>query len=214
VEGIAKKKRVRARNPLEPLQTINWMILSLLLLGSAWGAFGALTGHGGGSILGFGTMSVCVNDTGMGDAVTGLTWLTPRPGVSMTDTGLQLCTSHPTTAQRWWYSLEKFPTTATAMAVTLTIFFALQQAHLRGLYIPGFASKLRFLGWFLVVESIAQSPIESFADSHLWHTMADGGFNHIWGVAWYGLLAGIALLSLARIMRVGSAMREDLEGVV
>jgi hypothetical protein len=35
-----------------------------------------------------------------------------------------------------------------------------------------------------------------------------------YNLVWPSLFAGLALLSLARIMRVGGAMREDLEGVV
>ena len=36
----------------------------------------------------------------------------------------------------------------------------------------------------------------------------------MWNPVWAVLFAGIALLSLARIMGVGTAMREDLEGLV
>ena len=214
MEGAAKKKRVRVRNPLEPLQTVNWMLLSMLLIGIGWGVFGALTGHGGGVVLGFGHTDICVDTTGMGTETQGMSWLfTPRPGVSAYNTGFHLCTENPTTAQRWWSSLEQFPKDATVVVVAATLFFTLQQAHLRGLYTPGFATKLRFLGWFLVAESIVQEPIENFAGGKLWHTMADGAFSRTWYVVWLEFFAGIALLSLARIMRVGSAMREDLEAV-
>lgn len=215
VEGVSKKKRIRTRNPLEPLFTFNWMLLSMLLIGIGWGLIGALTGHGGGIILGFGRTSVCVDAGAEGTEAKGMSWLfTPHPGVRAYNTGFHLCTDTPTTGQRWWSSLEQFPRDATLFVVALTIFFTLQQAHLRGLYTRGFAAKLRFLGWFLVVESIVQEPIEDFAGGKLWHTMADGPFSRTWNVVWVGLLAGVALLSLARIMRVGTAMREDLEGVV
>ena len=192
--------------------TINGMLVGLLVFGFLGGMIGALTGHG--SILGFGEEFICVNTRGEGSVATGPSWLLPHPGVSVMTTGYRLCTDHPSVAQSWWYSLERLPGTATGIVVVLTTFLILRQAQIRGLYTPGFAAKLRFLGWFLVVEGLVQEPVESFAAHKLWDTMAGGSISLNQNIGWLELFAGLALLSLARIMRVGAAMREDLEGVV
>jgi hypothetical protein len=65
-----------------------------------------------------------------------------------------------------------------------------------------------------VADSVLRPTIEAYASHKLWDSMADGPLGVEWDVLWSSLFAGLALLSLARIMRVGSAMREDLEGVV
>lgn len=192
--------------------TVNGMLVGLLVCGFLGGVIGALTGHG--SILGFGEDFICVDTSSEASAATDTFWLSPHPGVNVMTTGYRLCTDHPSVAQSWWYSLERLPSTATGIVVVLTTFLTLRQAQIRGLYTPGFASKLRFLGWFLVIEGLVQEPVESFAAHKLWHTMADGSISLGQNIGWLELLAGLALLSLARIMRVGSAMREDLEGVV
>ena len=74
------------------------------------------------------------------------------------------------------------------------------------------AARIRLLGWFLVA-SIVRPTIEVYASHKLWATMADSSMPRVEPV-WTLLFAGLALLSLARIMGVGTAMREDLEGVV
>ncbi|MEZ0106132.1 hypothetical protein ABH920_000113 [Catenulispora sp. EB89] len=102
----------------------------------------------------------------------------------------------------------------TLIGVVLIAFLALAAAHRKGLYTSGFATRLRFLGWFLVADSVLRPAVEHYAARKLWATLAAGPIDHRWAVLWIYLFAGLALLSLARIMRVGTEMREDLEGVV
>ena len=209
----ATKKEPKVRNPLEPLMTVNWMLLCLVVFGFLMGVFVMLTGRG--SLLGYGHgTQVCVGTGGINTGAAATSWLRPHPGVAASTTHLQLCTDKPSASQRWWYSLESLPGTITPLTVVLTTYLALRQAQLQGLYTPGFAARLRFLGWFLVADSVLQPTVENYASHTLWATMAGEPMPWEWSPVWVCLFAGIALLSLARIMRVGAAMREDLEGVV
>ena len=214
VEGVAKKKAGKLRDPLEPLMTVSGMLLRLLALGFVAGVVAMPFGHG--EVLGWGRVDICVSTEGMGGGDTsGLTgFLRPHAGVGVASTVLQLCTTHPSTGQRWWYTLESLPTTATVVVVALATYLMLRQTQRHGLYTPGTAGRIRLLGWFLVADSVVRPTVELYASHKLWATMADSSMPTQWSPVWAFLFAGIALLSLARIMGVGSAMREDLEGVV
>ncbi|MEY9863722.1 hypothetical protein ABH935_009375 [Catenulispora sp. GAS73] len=214
VDGVAKKRAIKVRNPLEPLMTFNWMVLCLVLGGFVWDIFDTL--FGGGSILGYGhQVAVCADTGGMGARADSTDWLfQPRAGVTVDATHVRLCTDKPSAGQRWWYTLDSLPGTVTLIGVVVITFLALTSAHRKGLYTPGFAARLRLLGWFLVVDSVLRPTVEVYASGKLWTSLAAGPIDRQWNVVWIYLFAGLALLSLARIMRVGNAMREDLEGVV
>ncbi|MEZ0106131.1 hypothetical protein ABH920_000112 [Catenulispora sp. EB89] len=76
VEAFAKKRAAKVRNPLEPLMTLNWMVLSLVLGSFAWDIIDTLFGSG--SILGYGHyVSVCADTGGMGARADSTNWLFP-----------------------------------------------------------------------------------------------------------------------------------------
>ena len=141
-------------------------------------------------------------------------FLNLHTGVSAAASGLRMCDFRPSTGQRWWYSVENLPGTATGIAVVVATYLVLRQAQRDGLYSAGIATRMRFLGWFLIADSVLGPTIAVYASHKLWATMADSSMPIQWNPLWAFLFAGIALLSLARIMAVGTAMREDLEGVV
>jgi hypothetical protein len=193
--------------------TANRMLLWLIGLGFVVAVAAMPFGHG--NILGWGTNWICVTTDGIDFGTAGIPGdLNPHMGISAGASGLRLCTGTPSTEQRWWYSLEQLPGTATGIAVVLTTYLVLRQAQRHGLYSPGIATRIRFLGWFLIAASVLSPTMEVYASHKLWATMADGAMPTEWSPVWLFLFAGIALLSLARIMAVGTAMREDLEGVV
>lgn len=214
VDGVTKKRAGKSRDPLEPLLTVSSLLLRLLALTFVVAVAALPFGHG--QLLGWGREDICVSSDGVGGADTsGLkAFLHPRPGIGMGTTDLRLCSGTPSAAQRWWYTLEKFPATATAIVVVLATYLVLRQAQRNGLYTPGVATRIRFLGWFLVADSVLRPTVEVFASHKLWATMADSSMPTEWNPGWTFLFAGIALVSLARIMGVGTAMREDLEGLV
>lgn len=229
MEGVAKKKAgrqkagrqkagrqkaSRLRDPLEPLMTANRTVLVLLALLFVAAVVALPFGHG--EILGWGRDVICVSTVGMdGTDKAGLkAFLQVHPGIGVGTPELQMCSDAPSAAQRWWYSAETFPTTATAVVVVLVTYLVLRKAQRNGLYTPGTASRIRFLGWFLVADSVLRPTVEVYASHRLWATMADSSMPTEWNPVWAFLFAGLALLSVARIMGVGTAMREDLEGLV
>jgi hypothetical protein len=215
VGDFATKRAGKDRNPLEPLASFTWLLMTLLVFGFALAVFTTLFGSG--SILGWGHDAyVCVSSTGFGDgdAKGSLPFIHPHAGVSADSPGLRLCTASPSATQRWWYTLENLPTTVTFVALSVATFLILRHAERHGLYAPGVASRIRFLGWFLIADSVLRPVVEVIATRRLWASMADSSAPIQWNVVWTFLFAGLALLSLARIMRVGSGMREELQGVV
>jgi hypothetical protein len=209
-----KKKAGRLRDPLNLLTTLSGMVLYLLVGGFLLTV--CLTPFGKGSIFGYGHDVVACAATGdMGMNSGNGNWLVrPHAGVTVTPTHINLCTQSPSSEQRWWYTLENLPGVVTLITVALVTYLVLQHARGQGPYSSGFAARLRFLGWFLLADSVLRPAIETYASHKLWASLADGPIDHPWRPAWTALFAGIALLSLAQILAVGTAMREDLEGVV
>ncbi|MEY9890731.1 hypothetical protein ABIA35_000712 [Catenulispora sp. MAP12-49] len=214
MDGVAKRKTSKLRDPLEPLMTANGMVLKILALAFLAGLVAMPFGHG--VVLGWGQVHICVGTDGVGSADTTRLqgFIRPHPGTDVGTAALNLCAKTPSAGQRWWYSLENFPTTATVVVVALATYLMLRKAQQNGLYAPGIASRIRFLGWFLVADSVLRPLVQVYASHKLWATMADGPMPTMWSPVWAFLFAGIALLSLARMMAVGTTMREDLEGVV
>lgn len=215
VGGVATKKVGKNRNPLEPLASFTGLLMVSLVIGFGFAIFTTLFGSG--SILGWGhARYICVDDKGTsgGDTKGSLGFIRPHAGVDVNGAGLRLCTNSPDAAQRWWYTLQHLPATVTVLVLAVTIYLTLRHAERHGLYAPGVASRLRFLGWFLIADSLLRPTVEAVASNRLWSTMADGPPSWQWNLLWPLLFTGLALLSLARIMRVGSGMREELQGVV
>jgi hypothetical protein len=214
VDGVAKKRVFRFGDPLDLLTTLSGMVLYLLVGGFVLTVCALPFGKS--SVFGFGHDVVACASTGdMGMNSDSGNWLLrPRTGVTVVPTHINLCTHSPSAGQRWWYTLENLPGALTLITVVLVTYLVLQHARGQGPYSSGFAARLRFLGWFLLADSVLRPAIETYAAHKLWASLADGPIDHPWRPAWTALFAGIALLSLARILAVGTAMREDLEGVV
>jgi Protein of unknown function (DUF2975) len=207
------------RDPLEPLSTTTGVLLGLLCAGLVL-AVGA-TIFASGSVLGWGrSASVCVTTNGQ-DSGSGSGWLgyihLPSSVSAMTN-GFRLCTDHPSTAQRLWFTLQELPTTVLLVGAVLLTYLFVRSARRSGVYTPTAARRLRVLGWFLIVGPVAQTLISHFASSRLAKGMIVGSAGPLgsvpYSVQWAVLLAGTAVLSFARILRLGSGMREELDGLV
>jgi hypothetical protein len=195
------------------------MLLGLLCAGLIL-AVGA-TIFASGSILGWGrSASVCVatdgQDTGSGTGWLGYIHL--APGVSAITSGFRLCTDHPSTAQRLWFTVQELPATILLVGAVLLMYLFVRSARHSGVYTPTAARRLRVLGWFLLAGPEVQAVLTHFAASQLAHGMITGSAGPLgavpYSVQWPVLLAGIAVLSFARILRLGSGMREELDGLI
>ena len=209
------RKSAKSRNPLEPLASVTWLILGMGVLAMVVQAIQTVLGSN--SFLGWGRDAwVCVRTLGVSssDPNPGDPFMQPRAGVIRNIPGYEFCTRSPSTGQRFWYMAETLPGTLTVLGAILALYLLLRHAERHGLYAPGIASRLRFLGWFLLAVSVVRPAVETLARAQLLASMSHGGASINPQIPWMVGLAGIAALSAARIMRVGTAMREDLEGVV
>lgn len=212
----AKSNPAKSRNPLEPLASVTWMILGLGVLGLGLSA--VATAFGSGSFLGWGHhASVCVRTVGFSASDSnrpGDPFMQPTAGTSRSISGYEFCTSSPTGSQRFWYIAENLPETLAGLGAVLALYLLLRHAERNGIYAPGVAVRLRFLGWFLLGVTVLRPAVETLARARLLASMVNEPMGAAPQIPWLVGLAGLAALSAARIMRVGSAMREELEGVV
>ncbi|WP_433343099.1 hypothetical protein [Streptomyces sp. CA-253872] len=81
------------------------------------------------------------------------------------------------------------------------------------------AARLRLLGCWLFFGSLVAALGKALAQGALLDAMrTDTQFASAvlgrWDTPWLALLTGLGLLTFARVVRAGAALREDLEGVV
>ncbi|MFB9904517.1 DUF2975 domain-containing protein [Allokutzneria oryzae] len=85
-----------------------------------------------------------------------------------------------------------------------------------GLHTSSTVRRLRVLGWLLLLGCVAVSLVEAFARSGFLATLFPAGapWFEQWDFPLWAVVLGCVLLSFAKIIRIGSEMREDLEGTV
>jgi hypothetical protein len=88
-----------------------------------------------------------------------------------------------------------------------------------GVYRSEVVSRVRSLGWTLLIGEVLVVALSTVGKVHLYNDLVqfheNGTFwTPFWDVNWAVLLIGTALVCLARILREGVGMREDLEGTV
>jgi Protein of unknown function (DUF2975) len=190
--------------------------IALIGLGSL--AFGATDI----SILGVGRGPACVDAylngismTGEGPTITGL-----RPGASNGTGGtVPVCVQHPTTGQRALEILSTAPDTVLYLAIVLLVLQLLLVVRRLGPFVVPVASRLRFLGWFVLIGSVAATVAQNLGAAYFLAravdqpvpVVSDALNGSIVGIP---LLAACGVLTLARIMRVGARMQDDLAGTV
>lgn len=214
---------LKQRNPLEPLVTvvniIFWGLVALTVLGTGMAVFS----HGA-SFLGWSRTvpySVCVPTDDSNFRASGIT---VEPGGLRSDTSASMqsasiCLLHPTTSQAVALTIAQ----ATGFVLFAGTFYLvrrlLRDAAKHGLFAPGLARSLQIIGWWLLAGEVVATIVVTAIRISLLNKMVN---HHIGPGLWYGYLhgswtiifVGIGLITAARIMRVGSLMREDLEGTV
>jgi hypothetical protein len=190
--------------------------IALIGLGSL--AFGATDI----SILGVGRGPACVDAylngismTGEGPTIIGL-----RPGASNGTGGtVPVCVQHPTAGQRALEILSTAPNTVLYLAIVLLVLQLLLVVRRLGPFVVPVASRLRFLGWFVLIGSVAATVAQNLGAAYFLASavsqpvpvVSDALNGSIVGIP---LLAACGLLTLSRIMRVGARMQDDLAGTV
>jgi hypothetical protein len=202
------------RNPLEPIATtagcattllVALLLLSLLVHQASWGNGPVCT-------------SVSHNDATIFDGPVPVPGLTAGSHASLGS--VIICANSPASALRLAGLLASWPYTLLWLAFLLRLRGLLKAASLPGgLYSPVTAARLRALGWLLTGGGIAASIIESAANITIFTSLV-----HYPGLGWFEpgqvnfsfvtLILGLTLLTIARVMRLGAAMREELDATI
>lgn len=210
------------RKLTEPLGSVTVIFGGLLLAFTVLGIVFPLTGSG--SLWGFGHAPICATQPGTygsGSWTAAGLGVTARPGVSINVNGaLQACANHPDIGQRTLYTLTILPAWLVWGSVLFLLWRVIGAARRTGPFTPQAAAAMRRLGWLIIAGSAAAALIQGFARDELLHTMlAPTSFYNLITLPFHALLpvaalAGAALLTFARIIRVGAAMDDEIKGTV
>ncbi|GGJ64860.1 DUF2975 domain-containing protein [Streptomyces brasiliensis] len=200
------------RKMLEPMATVVSVVLRILL---ALATAGLVLSVARGS---WGSFSVCIADESSTSSAT--------PGGFAAESGAQVdsipryCAETPDAHLRLLDALSDLPSTLLLISGLFLLYRFLQGAAREGVYTAQTASRLRLVGWWLLVGSLVVEIAEANARAALLAALAkDVGFSaetvlNMWTFPYLAVLTGLGLLTFARITRAGVSMREDLEGVV
>ena len=175
------------------------------------------------SILGVGRGPACVDAYLNGISMTGTdpTIIGLRPGASSGTGGtIPVCVMHPTASQRALEILSTAPESVLHLAIVLLVLQLLIVVRRLGPFVVPVVSRLRFLAWFLLVGSVAATVTQNIAAAEFLASAVNQPVpvagDALTGVSnlWVPLLVACALLTLARIMRTGVRMQDDLAGTV
>lgn len=209
------------RKLTQPLNGL-FSFIAVVLAAVAGAALVALAlGAGGITIFGLGGGPACVTAPINGVSVDSTTALSGiRPGATAgTGSTVTVCAQHPSAGQHALAFLTEAPNELLFIAILVLVLRLLVIVRREGPFVPRVAIRLRFLGWFILAGGLAASAVQSAATSYLLQTTLTDPvpvlINTINGTnPWVPLLAGCALLTLARIMRAGARMQDDLAGTV
>jgi hypothetical protein len=221
VETTTQRRRLT-----EPLESVAWFYLTLMAIALLGGI--GFTVFGSGSIGGIGhDADVCA--TRPYTTYNSSDWTLPpgmglhaRPGSQLMINGTaQLCADHPDFGQRVLYTLTDLPTFLVWAGVLLLVWQMIRAARREGPFTPRVAVVMRRLGWFILGGSLIAGLIQHLSIDGLLVTMARTSspfvssiFGPLRALVPVPLLAGAALLSFARIIRLGAEMDDEIKGTV
>jgi hypothetical protein len=193
-------------NPLEPIATtvgcvttllVVLLLLSLLVHQASWGNGPVCT-------------SVSPSDATIFGGPVSVPGLAAGSHASLGSASI--CTNRPASALRLAGLLAAWPYTLLWLAFLLQLRGLLRSASRPGgLYSAVTAARLHALGWLLTGGGIAAAIIESAAKITIFTRLV-----HYPGLGWFepgqvNLISGLTLLTIARVMRLGATMREELD---
>lgn len=206
----------------EPLGSVTAFFGSLLMVAVLAGIVVALTGSG--SVAGLGRGPVCVTQPGHGYSDSQWTshlGVSARPGGWLTVNGtVQACAAHPGFGQRALLALMNLPVLLLWGCVLFLLWRLLTAARRTGPFTIPAAAAMRLLGWVIIVGSVVAAAIQGFATDQLLNTLLtthdfpdviNGPLHALLPVP---VLAGAALLTFARVVRLGADMDDEIKGTV
>lgn len=225
-DSVAGRRRL-----VQPLGGILLFIGVLMVLALLFAGIATFTGSGlpAGLPLSYpagGWQAVCADASinGMsfnGDGVTlvGAHAMTSVGGVS---NPLSVCVMNATDGQRALAYLGSAPQTLLKLAGFVLVAWLLLVARREGPFVPRVHRMLMVLGWFVIAGSVVASVAHGVAGAYFLASavtgpvpVKDDALSALYdAVLSVPVLAGCAVLTLARIMRAASLMSDDLEGTV
>jgi hypothetical protein len=136
-----------------------------------------------------------------------------RKPVCVRDTWRETCIEAPTGGQRALSLLLHAPTSFAYVGALLLLTVLLLRAQRLGAHNVHTADDVRGYGLFLLVAVPVATLVEALTRWLLapYDTLS---FIGDWQFPWWALFTGLGLLTVARLLHVGAAMRDELEGTV
>ena len=212
------------RKLTEPLETTTLFFGVIFAAVLLLGALATLVGTG--TLGGLGHAQVCVTDTNTGGGSDGNPFAgtyAAKPGAQLPppDAPLSACALHPGFGQRLLYSLMTIPEVLLWGGILLLLWRLLVLARRHGPFTTRVAGAMRVLGWYIIAGAVLAAAIEQLAMVLLFNSLVTPpeGIDSVAFAALGALvpvpaLAGAALLTFARIVRLGAAMDDELQGTV
>ena len=225
-DSVAGRRRL-----VQPLGGIVLFVGVLALLALLFAGIGTVTGSGMPTVLPLsypagGWQPVCAdaNINGMSFNGDGPTLVGAHATTSVTGESnpLSVCVMNATGGQRALAYLGSAPGTLFKLAVFVLVAWLLLVARREGPFTPRVHRMLMVLGWLVIAGSVVASVTHDVAGAYFLSSavtvpvpVKDDVLSALYGAVLSApVLAGCAVLTLARIMRAGSLMRDDLEGTV
>ena len=210
-----KQKNNPLDNPAEPAAAIVRVLLALVALGLIVTIASAVFGSG--SFHPFTSDRLCEESGSVTHRQLTIEGL--RPGTDALATEVRFCAGPVNVGQRVLWGVANLLGTVVQLALLAFAHRLATAVRDNGLYTALTARRLRVLGWLLVAGCVTASVIEAAASAAFLGTVLDPGhYNVVWYMNWefplWPVILGCVLLSLARIIRIGSELEKDLEGTV
>jgi hypothetical protein len=213
------------RKLTEPLETTTLFFGVIFAAVLLLGALATLVGTG--TLGGLGHAQVCVSDANIGGSsganpFSHVYFAKAGAQLQLSDAPLSACAVHPGFGQRLLYSLMTVPAVLLWGGILLLLWRLLVLARRHGPFTAQVAGAMRVLGWYIIVGAVLAAAIEQLAMVLLFNSLVTPppeGIDSVAFAAVRGLvpvpaLAGAALLTFARIVRLGAAMDDELQGTV
>ena len=142
---------------------------------------------------------------------------------------VSVCAAHPTLSQRFLVTLTQAPSTLLALGVLVMLMLIIQAVRRNGPFDLSVTRRLRFLAWFGLLAALGVNALQGYgaaAFSATAQRQPPGSldpitvpvgldtFNALFSNLLPLLLVMCGLLTLARIIRIGAQMHDDLAGTV
>jgi hypothetical protein len=220
VSLVLTSERRKLTEPVESVTVIfGTVMLIVLAIFIVFTVFGTAMFHGF-------DQAVCVSPLDLQTSDSG--WALPhgiaaRPGYDASIDGvIQACALRPGVAQRALYTIAYLSAVAVWGWILLLVWRIIRVARRSGPFTPAVATAMRRLGWVVLGGTFAAAFVRTFIVDLQLSAMVTLPINQFPNLIWEPVkaivpgpaLAGAALLTFARIIKLGAAMDDEMQGTV